>query len=318
MLGEPRLVARGAAPPTAAGRRAQIVHDRNCSRSERNDRVAGHDRGHRRADASPPHRTRCGRWSATRRELPELVRLRGPRRGARGRRRRAAAPPARALGQEALGGRPGAHAWEPERTLAWRHQAERLDGKPAPRFAASTDFTIELDAGRRAAHACALHSAQEPAGPVARARDPRRSGAASWRQTLARLARRGSNSAYALSAGCGAVERTAGRRCSPTVSISVRMFGCATVSQSVTPLRAQALREAREVDHQRRVGERAAPRGRRSRRAWPSAPRRTVDGGGRWWSDPRPPRSSGSPAARRSETIPATYNIPPGSYRAQT
>jgi uncharacterized protein YndB with AHSA1/START domain len=55
--------------------------------------------------------------------------------------------------------------WEPPRALAWRHEAERLDGKPAPRFAASTDFTIELtpdDGGTRVR----LHSAQQPAGPL--------------------------------------------------------------------------------------------------------------------------------------------------------
>jgi uncharacterized protein YndB with AHSA1/START domain len=55
--------------------------------------------------------------------------------------------------------------WDPPRTLAWRHEAERLEGKPAPRFAASTDFTIELvpeAAGTRVR----LHSVQEPAGPV--------------------------------------------------------------------------------------------------------------------------------------------------------
>jgi uncharacterized protein YndB with AHSA1/START domain len=55
--------------------------------------------------------------------------------------------------------------WDPPRTLAWRHEAERLEGKPAPRFAASTDFTIELvpeAAGTRVR----LHSAQEPAGAV--------------------------------------------------------------------------------------------------------------------------------------------------------
>jgi uncharacterized protein YndB with AHSA1/START domain len=55
--------------------------------------------------------------------------------------------------------------WEPGRALAWRHEAERLDGKPAPRFAASTDFTIELvpeGAGTRVR----LHSAQEPAGAL--------------------------------------------------------------------------------------------------------------------------------------------------------
>ena len=55
--------------------------------------------------------------------------------------------------------------WEPPRALAWRHQAERLNGKPAPRFAASTDFTIELvpdGAGTRVR----LRSAQVPAGAL--------------------------------------------------------------------------------------------------------------------------------------------------------
>jgi uncharacterized protein YndB with AHSA1/START domain len=55
--------------------------------------------------------------------------------------------------------------WEPPRALAWRHEAERLDGRPAPRFAASTDFTIELvpeaDGTR-----VRLRSAQEPAGAL--------------------------------------------------------------------------------------------------------------------------------------------------------
>jgi uncharacterized protein YndB with AHSA1/START domain len=54
-------------------------------------------------------------------------------------------------------------AFEPGRRLAWRHLAERLDGKPAPRFAASTDFSIELapeDGGTRVR----LRSAQVPAG----------------------------------------------------------------------------------------------------------------------------------------------------------
>jgi uncharacterized protein YndB with AHSA1/START domain len=36
-------------------------------------------------------------------------------------------------------------AYEPPRRFAWRHLAERLDGKPAPRFAAETVFTIELE-----------------------------------------------------------------------------------------------------------------------------------------------------------------------------
>jgi uncharacterized membrane protein len=34
---------------------------------------------------------------------------------------------------------------DPTRRLAWRHEAERLDGKPAPRFAAETVFSIDLE-----------------------------------------------------------------------------------------------------------------------------------------------------------------------------
>jgi uncharacterized protein YndB with AHSA1/START domain len=34
--------------------------------------------------------------------------------------------------------------YEPERRLGWRHEAERLDGKPAPKFARETRFTISL------------------------------------------------------------------------------------------------------------------------------------------------------------------------------
>ena len=34
--------------------------------------------------------------------------------------------------------------YEPGRRLGWRHDAERLDGKPAPVFARETRFTIEL------------------------------------------------------------------------------------------------------------------------------------------------------------------------------
>lgn len=53
--------------------------------------------------------------------------------------------------------------WEPPRAVAWTHEAERLNGKPAPRFAASTDFTIELvpEAGGTRVR---LRSVQQPAG----------------------------------------------------------------------------------------------------------------------------------------------------------
>jgi hypothetical protein len=54
-------------------------------------------------------------------------------------------------------------AWDPPRLLAWRHIAERLDGKPAPRFAASTEFQIQLaPAGQGTT--VRLRSRQEPAG----------------------------------------------------------------------------------------------------------------------------------------------------------
>lgn len=54
---------------------------------------------------------------------------------------------------------------EPGRVLAWRHEAERLDGKPAPRFAADTHFAVRLDpddGGTRVR----LESRQEPAGAL--------------------------------------------------------------------------------------------------------------------------------------------------------
>src|SRR5947208_2966755 len=56
-------------------------------------------------------------------------------------------------------------AYEPNRLLAWRHLAERLNGKPAPRFAASTEFRIELEpeAGTTTVR---LRSRQEPASAL--------------------------------------------------------------------------------------------------------------------------------------------------------
>jgi uncharacterized protein YndB with AHSA1/START domain len=56
-------------------------------------------------------------------------------------------------------------AWEPGKLLAWQHLAERLDGKPAPKFAASTEFRVELD-GDDEATTVRLRSLQEPAGAV--------------------------------------------------------------------------------------------------------------------------------------------------------
>jgi uncharacterized protein YndB with AHSA1/START domain len=55
--------------------------------------------------------------------------------------------------------------FEPPRRIAWVHLAERLDGMPAPRFAASTRFTIDLTPDGDGT-LVRLHSAQEPASPV--------------------------------------------------------------------------------------------------------------------------------------------------------
>jgi uncharacterized protein YndB with AHSA1/START domain len=55
--------------------------------------------------------------------------------------------------------------YEPGKVLAWKHVAERIDGKPAPKFAARTEFRIEL-AGGDTATTVRLRSIQTPAGPV--------------------------------------------------------------------------------------------------------------------------------------------------------
>ena len=67
---------------------------------------------------------------------------------------------------------------EPPRRLAWRHEAERLDGRPAPRFAAQTLFTASRWSPSTAGTTRAtLRSAQVPArtarGGDARVRPPR-------------------------------------------------------------------------------------------------------------------------------------------------
>jgi hypothetical protein len=55
---------------------------------------------------------------------------------------------------------------DPPRRLAWRHEAERLDGRPAPRFAASTTFTMTLEPDGAGASRVTLRSEQEPASAV--------------------------------------------------------------------------------------------------------------------------------------------------------
>jgi len=55
--------------------------------------------------------------------------------------------------------------FEPQRALAWRHLAERLDGKPAPKFAKSTEFRVTLEP-RDGGTLVRLRSRQEPASGV--------------------------------------------------------------------------------------------------------------------------------------------------------
>jgi uncharacterized protein YndB with AHSA1/START domain len=55
--------------------------------------------------------------------------------------------------------------YDPPHGYAWRHLAERLDGKPAPRFAQSTDFQIQLEPAGDGT-LVRLCSRQEPASAV--------------------------------------------------------------------------------------------------------------------------------------------------------
>lgn len=54
--------------------------------------------------------------------------------------------------------------YEPGKVLAWKHVAERIDGKPAPKFASRTEFRIELAGGDTTT--VRLRSIQTPGGPV--------------------------------------------------------------------------------------------------------------------------------------------------------
>ena len=53
--------------------------------------------------------------------------------------------------------------FEPERELQWRHEAERLDGRPAPRFSAETVVSIRLKAVTQGVTNVTLASRQRPA-----------------------------------------------------------------------------------------------------------------------------------------------------------
>jgi uncharacterized protein YndB with AHSA1/START domain len=54
-------------------------------------------------------------------------------------------------------------AFEPEHLLEWRHEAERLGGQPAPRFALETVVRIKLEAQGPDATRVVLESRQRPA-----------------------------------------------------------------------------------------------------------------------------------------------------------
>ena len=56
-------------------------------------------------------------------------------------------------------------AFEPEHLLEWRHEAERLGGQPAPRFASETVVRIELEAQGSDATRVLVESRQRPADP---------------------------------------------------------------------------------------------------------------------------------------------------------
>ena len=56
-------------------------------------------------------------------------------------------------------------AFEPGRLLEWRHEAERLGGKAAPRFALETVVRIKLEADGPASTRVVIESRQRPADP---------------------------------------------------------------------------------------------------------------------------------------------------------
>jgi uncharacterized protein YndB with AHSA1/START domain len=56
-------------------------------------------------------------------------------------------------------------AHQPPYLIAWEHEAERLDGKSAPKFARTTRFEIRL-IPRPEGAMVRMESSQEPAGPL--------------------------------------------------------------------------------------------------------------------------------------------------------
>lgn len=55
--------------------------------------------------------------------------------------------------------------WDPPRRLEWRHEAERLDGKPAPRFARDTRVQVRLEPDREGTRVT-MESVQVPASAL--------------------------------------------------------------------------------------------------------------------------------------------------------
>ena len=53
--------------------------------------------------------------------------------------------------------------FQPDRELEWRHEAERLDGQPAPRFSAETVVSITLSPEGQGITRVAMASRQRPA-----------------------------------------------------------------------------------------------------------------------------------------------------------
>lgn len=56
-------------------------------------------------------------------------------------------------------------AFEPQHLLEWRHEAERLGGQPAPRFATETVVRVKLEARGPNDTDVVIESRQQPADP---------------------------------------------------------------------------------------------------------------------------------------------------------
>jgi hypothetical protein len=158
--------------------------------------------------------------------------------------------------------------------LAWRHEAERLDGRPAARFAASTVFTMDLRPDGHASR-LTLRSQQEPASALkgvvirrfGRGRSPRSS---TSRSTGSPRASRGPGAARRSGAhragfaargrsgedGLAALGDDAGEAVEPHHLDHAPHLGLRVAHVQAAVGDAQAPGEDRQVEHQRAVGER--------------------------------------------------------------